>query len=81
MGQKPEIDVPIIATSPPQIEEVVETVEVPTEITNNGQRRSPPANPIKLVVCFIKTIRYWKLFNLLHNFFIIEDRWNLIKTS
>lgn len=54
MGQKPEVDVPKIATSPPQKEEVVETVETPSETTNNGHRRSPPANPIKLEVCFKK---------------------------
>lgn len=54
MGQKPEVDVPKIATSPPQIEEVAETVEIPSETTNNGHRRSPPANPIKLEVCFKK---------------------------
>lgn len=51
MGQNPEIEVPQIVTTTPQIEEIVETVEVPSEVTNNGQRRSPPANPIKLEVC------------------------------
>lgn len=49
MGQRPE-DLSQTPTSPPQIEEVVQTVDVPSETTNNGHRRSPPANPIKLEV-------------------------------
>lgn len=69
MGQHPEVELPLIATSPPQIEEVLETAELPSEITNNGQRRSPPANPIKLEVCFIKKI----LLKINYKFFIIED--------